>query len=63
MISVLIVDDHKVVRQGLSFLLETWQGLIGRSGDAVDVVHNTAGALLGVLLARFWTYLASQGTV
>ncbi|GIE98300.1 VanZ family protein [Paractinoplanes rishiriensis] len=48
---------------GLSFLLEAWQGLIGRSGDAVDVVHNTVGALVGVLIARGWTYLASQGTV
>jgi glycopeptide antibiotics resistance protein len=46
-----------------SFLIETWQDLNGRGGDAVDVVHNTAGALLGVLLARGWTNLASQGTV
>ena len=43
----------------LSFLLEAWQGFIGRGGDPVDVVHNTAGAALGVGLA----YLASQGTV
>jgi glycopeptide antibiotics resistance protein len=43
----------------LSFVLEAWQGLIGRGGDAVDVVHNSAGALIGVGLA----YLASQGTV
>ena len=44
---------------GLSFLLEVWQAVIGRGGDAVDVVHNTAGAALGAGLA----YLASQGTV
>ena len=43
----------------LSFLLEAWQSLIGRGGDAVDVVHNTTGAVLGAGLA----YLASQGTV
>jgi glycopeptide antibiotics resistance protein len=47
----------------LSFLVEAWQGFIGRGGDALDVVHNSAGALIGVLLARGWTYLASQGTV
>lgn len=44
---------------GLSFLLEAWQSVIGRGGDAVDVVHNTTGAVLGAGLA----YLASQGTV
>lgn len=32
----------------LSFVVEGWQGFIGRGGDAVDVVHNSAGALLGV---------------
>jgi glycopeptide antibiotics resistance protein len=32
----------------LSFVIEGWQGFIGRGGDAVDVVHNSAGALLGV---------------
>lgn len=47
----------------LSFLIEVWQSLNGRGGDAVDVVHNTFGALAGVLIARVWTYLASQGTV
>jgi hypothetical protein len=47
----------------LTFLVEAWQGFIGRGGDAVDVVHNSVGALLGVLLARGWIYLASQGTV
>ncbi|GAB2621779.1 hypothetical protein Aab01nite_77300 [Paractinoplanes abujensis] len=31
----------------LSFLIEAWQAFIGRGGDPVDVVHNTAGALLG----------------
>lgn len=46
---------------GLSFLLEIWQALIGRGGDAVDVVHNTAGAVAGVGLAL--VYLARQGTV
>jgi hypothetical protein len=44
---------------GLSFALEAWQGFIGRGGDAIDVVHNTAGAAIGVGLS----YLASQGTV
>ncbi|WP_433299994.1 VanZ family protein [Actinoplanes sp. CA-030573] len=44
---------------GLSFLLEAWQAVIGRGGDAIDVVHNTAGAALGV----GFSYLASQGTV
>jgi hypothetical protein len=44
---------------GLSFLLEAWQAVIGRGGDAIDVAHNTVGAALGVGLA----YLASQGTV
>jgi len=44
---------------GLSFLLEVWQALIGRGGDAIDVVHNSVGACLGVSLA----YLARQGTV
>jgi glycopeptide antibiotics resistance protein len=38
----------------LSFLIEAWQGLIGRGGDAVDVVHNAFGALLGALLATAW---------
>lgn len=47
----------------LTFLIEAWQGFIGRGGDPVDVVHNSVGALLGVLLARGWMYLASQGTV
>ncbi|MBM2616175.1 VanZ family protein [Actinoplanes sp. LDG1-06] len=31
----------------LSFLIEAWQGFIGRGGDPVDVVHNGVGALLG----------------
>jgi glycopeptide antibiotics resistance protein len=44
---------------GLSFSLEMWQSLIGRGADAVDVVHNTVGAALGVGLS----YLASQDTV
>jgi glycopeptide antibiotics resistance protein len=44
---------------GFSFLLEVWQALIGRGGDAIDVVHNTTGAVIGAGLA----YLASQGTV
>jgi len=47
----------------LTFLIEAWQGFIGRGGDPADVVHNSVGALLGVLLARGWMYLASQGTV
>jgi hypothetical protein len=32
----------------LSFVIEGWQGFIGRGADAVDVVHNSAGTLLGV---------------
>ena len=35
----------------LTFTIEWWQAFIGRGGDAVDVVHNTAGAALGLLLA------------
>jgi VanZ family protein len=31
----------------LSFVIEGWQGFIGRGGDAVDVVHNAVGAFLG----------------
>lgn len=31
----------------LSFAIEAWQGFIGRGGDAVDVVHNAVGALVG----------------
>lgn len=31
----------------LSFVIEGWQAFIGRGGDPVDVVHNTAGAVLG----------------
>jgi len=47
----------------LTFSIEAWQSVVGRVGDAVDVVHNSVGALLGVVLARVWTYLASQDTV
>jgi hypothetical protein len=36
-----------------SFAIEAWQGFIGRGGDPVDVVHNTAGALLGAAVGRF----------
>ncbi|MEV6844503.1 VanZ family protein [Actinoplanes sp. NPDC051411] len=36
---------------GLSFLIEAWQAYIGRAGDAVDVVHNTFGAILGTIVA------------
>jgi hypothetical protein len=32
-----------------------------RGGDFNDVIHNSAGAALGAVLAS--TYLASQGTV
>lgn len=32
----------------LTFAIEGWQGFIGRSGDPVDVAHNSAGTLLGV---------------
>ncbi|XVU30108.1 VanZ family protein [Actinoplanes sp. CA-054009] len=35
----------------LSFLIEAWQGFIGRAGELVDVLHNTAGALLGCAAA------------
>jgi VanZ family protein len=35
----------------LTFLLETWQSLIGRMGDATDVLHNAVGAALGVGVA------------
>jgi hypothetical protein len=44
----------KVVIAGaaLSFLIESWQAFIGRAGDAVDVIHNTFGTLVGVLIAR-----------
>ena len=43
----------------LTFLIEAWQGFIGRGGDAVDVVHNSAGGLIGVLLVRAWTYFTA----
>lgn len=36
---------------GLSFLIEAWQAFIGRGGDAVDVVHNAFGAMLGAIVA------------
>lgn len=39
-----------VASAALSFTIEAWQGFIGRGGDPVDVVHNTAGALLGAVL-------------
>jgi hypothetical protein len=35
----------------LTFTIELWQAFIGRAGDAVDVVHNTVGALLGLTAA------------
>lgn len=35
----------------LTFTIELWQAFIGRGGDAVDVVHNTVGGLLGLALA------------
>lgn len=35
----------------LTFTIEFWQAVIGRGGDAVDVLHNTAGALLGLTVA------------
>lgn len=38
----------------LTFGIELWQALIGRGGDAVDVLHNTVGALVGVGIARLW---------
>ena len=34
----------------LSYLIECWQAVIGRGGDAVDVLHNTVGALAGAAL-------------
>nr|WP_268248794.1 VanZ family protein [Actinoplanes ianthinogenes] len=34
----------------VSFGDEAWQGFIGSGGDPVDVIHNTAGALLGAAL-------------
>jgi glycopeptide antibiotics resistance protein len=34
----------------LSALIEAWQAVIGRGGDAVDVLHNTVGAALGAAL-------------
>ncbi|MDI6100549.1 VanZ family protein [Actinoplanes sp. NEAU-A12] len=41
----------------LTFTIELWQAFIGRGGDAVDVVHNTVGALLGLMLAGLPTRL------
>ncbi len=38
----------------LTFGIELWQALIGRGGDAVDVLHNTVGALVGIGIARLW---------
>jgi hypothetical protein len=34
----------------LSFLVELWQAVIGRGGELADVLHNSAGALLGASL-------------
>jgi hypothetical protein len=46
----------------LSFLVEMWQAFIGRGGELADVLHNSAGALLGavlgVLVLRVATYVA-----
>jgi hypothetical protein len=42
----------------LSFAIESWQSVIGRTGDAVDVVHNTFGALLGAAVA--WAVLSAR---
>jgi VanZ family protein len=42
----------------LSFLIESWQSVIGRTADAVDVVHNTFGALLGAAIG--WAVLTAQ---
>jgi glycopeptide antibiotics resistance protein len=36
----------------LTFAIELWQAFIGRGGDAVDVVHNSVGALAGIALGR-----------
>ncbi|MEU4622500.1 VanZ family protein [Actinoplanes sp. NPDC023801] len=41
-----------VLLAALTFTIELWQAFIGRGGDAVDVVHNTVGALLGLGLAK-----------
>jgi glycopeptide antibiotics resistance protein len=38
----------------LTFGIELWQAFIGRGGDAVDVLHNTVGALVGIGIARLW---------
>ncbi|WP_203748241.1 VanZ family protein [Actinoplanes cyaneus] len=38
----------------LAFGIELWQAFIGRGGDAVDVLHNTVGALVGIGIARLW---------
>src|SRR4051794_40883144 len=46
----------------LSFVIEAWQAFIGRGGDAGDVVHNSAGALIGVgagcaiLISKRWWF-------
>ena len=39
----------------LTFTIETWQGYIGRTADAADVLHNTVGAAVGVGLATLWS--------
>ena len=47
----------------LTFAIEGWQGFIGRTADAVDVAHNAAGALIGVVVGTVWTRSAARWRV
>ena len=54
LLAALVLRRHAAVLGGcvaLTFLIELWQAFIGRGGDAVDVVHNSVGAFLGVVAA------------
>ena len=66
MIRVLVVDDHKVVRQGLRFLLEQEEGIevVGECADgpsAVQAVHTLAPTV--VLLDLFLPELDGIGVL
>jgi len=44
----------------LTFTIEGWQGYIGRTADAADVLHNSAGAAIGVVTALVWERTAGR---
>jgi NarL family two-component system response regulator LiaR len=52
MIRVLIVDDHKVVRDGMQFLLDQEPDIevVGQCDNGLDAVHTVAAVLPAVVL-------------